>query len=505
MKKNKKFKSMNVQKRKTNSGITLIVLTITIVVILILAGTTTGMLIGQGGIIQQSQEAQNAQKNYSENEEKETNSLMNEVDEELKPDWQDSSGANIPKLGTGMVPVKWNGSHWIVTNSKDSEWFDYSKKQWANIMLRDGLEVEGVKDATTASLATMRGKKVTKLGSMFVWIPRYAYQIESGYHQSGADINPDDGTLGAGIINIEFMKGTSNVSVKNRTKWDNTSGEGNWNIHPAFDYGGIVEGIWVAKFEASSVEGNSNTIEGDNVVTKTLQVKPGVESWRNITIENMYTVCLHYNTSLNSHMMKNSEWGVVAYLAKSTYGKNSEVWINPNSLFVTGQAGTSVSASVTTETYSYTDVTYGVNASTTGNVTGVYDMSGGSWEYLAAYVNDGNDNLSSYGSNLVNGTAKTKDVYDKGLSDTRENNYVAMSNVYGNAIYETSSGTYSSADDSNIQSWYSDYSSFLYSSGPFLIRGGYRSSSSIAGLFCFYAWNGNSTNNYGFRPVLIVL
>lgn len=496
MKKNNKLKSMNVQKRKTNSGITLIVLTITIVVILILAGTTTGMLIGQGGIIQQSQEAQNAQKNYSENEEKETNSLMNEVDEELKTDWQDSSGANIPKLGTEMVPVKWDGSNWIVTNNKDSEWFDYSKKQWANIMLRDGLEVEGVKDATTASLATMRGKKVTKLGSMFVWIPRYAYQIESGYHQSGADINPDDGTLGAGIINIEFMKGTSNVSVKNRTKWDNTSGEGNWNIHPAFDYGGIVEGIWVAKFEASHSDATASTVGN----SATLKVAPGVQSWRYITISDIYSTCLSYNTTLNSHQMKNSEWGAVAYLSQSTYGKNSEVGVNECNSYVTGM-GPGGSAEVTNGSYDYsTSYTYqtaqGQKASTTGNVTGIYDMSGGAWEYVAAYVNNGNDNLSSNGSNLVNGSAKTKDVYSIS-SDSQSDNYNIAANVYGDAIYEIS-WTYQSSSGS----WYDDYSHFPFSDVPFFLRGGGCDFASGSGLFCF----GNSRGGGGgFRPVLVAL
>lgn len=494
MKKIRNLKSMNVQK-KTNSGITLIVLTITIVVILILAGTTTGMLIGQGGIIQQSKEAQNAQKNYSENEEKTTNSLMENVDEELKPDWKDSSGANIPKLGTGMVPVKWNGSNWIVTNSKDSEWFDYSKKQWANIMLRDGLEVEGVEDAATASLATMRGKKVTKLGSMFVWIPRYAYQIESGYHQSGADINPDDGTLGAGIINIEFMKGTSNVSVKNRTKWDNASGEGNWNIHPAFDYGGIVEGIWVAKFEASRSDANSSSAGSSS----TLKIQPGVQSWRSITIDTMYTKCLNYDIKLNSHLMKSSEWGAVAYLAQSTYGKNSEVWINPNSNYLTGQAGASVSSNETTSTYSYDNTTYGVNASTTGNITGIYDLNGGSWEYVAAYIDNGVSSLTTYCSSLVNGQMKTKDIYNPTSSNTSEENYLATASKYGDAIYETSGST------GGHCSWYNDGTGFPFENYPILAYGGTYLFSNASGLFWPSCNNGSSVSNIGFRPVLIVL
>ena len=506
MQKNEEIKNTNMKRKENNSGITLIVLIVTIVVIFILAGTTTAMIIGQGGIIQQSQEAQNAQKNYSQNQEKGTNTLTSELDEELKPDWQDSSGANIPKLGAGMVPVKWDGSNWIVTNSKDNEWFDYSKKQWANIMLRDGLQVEGVTDATTASINTMKGKKVTKVGSMFVWIPRYAYQIESGYNKSGADINPDDATTGVGIINIEFMNGTSNVSVKGKTKWNNSSGEGNWNIHPAFEYGEIVEGIWVAKFEASQSNAGANAADYQNSTGGTsgvIKIQPGVNSWRNITINDIYSKCLSYNTALNSHMMKNSEWGAVAYLAQSTYGKNSEVWINPNSNYITGQAGESVSASSTTTTYAYTDTTYGVNASTTGNVTGIYDMSGGSWEYVAAYVNNSyvvsGQEPYTYGINVINGVSKTKDVYNMGTTDTLADFYTAAAGIYGDAVYETSS----SGSESN--SWYRDYSNFPYSRYPFFVRGGYYSYESSAGIFAFGGSGGYIHNGISFRPVLIAL
>lgn len=30
-----------------------------------------------------------------------------------------------------------------------------------------------------------------------------------------------------------------------------------------------------------------------------------------------------------------------------------------------------------------------MQASTTGNITGIYDMSGCAWEYTAAYINNG--------------------------------------------------------------------------------------------------------------------
>ena len=200
--------------------------------------------------------------------------------------YNEDKGVNTPKLGTGMTPIKWNGSSWVNTTGSDPEWYDYTAKKWANAKTSDG--------------------------SMWVWIPRYAYSITSGYHSSTA-----------GNIDVEFMKGLTNETSTGRTRFDNASGQGNWNIHPAFNYGSTVSGIWVAKFEASNSGGK-------------IKVEPGVSSWRSITVNDIYTNCLNYNKTLNSHMMKNDEWGAVAYLSKSKYGKNAEVTINSNSSYYTG-------------------------------------------------------------------------------------------------------------------------------------------------------------------------
>ena len=214
----------------------------------------------------------------------------------------------------------------------------------------------------------------------------------------------------------------------------------------------------------------------------------------------MYDVCKNYNSALNSHMMKNDEWGAVAYLSKSKYGKqNEEVWINNSGSYITGSAGNSASAGSNTGTTNDYTSTQGVKASTTGNVYGVYDMSGGAWEYVAGYVNNGNGNLTSYGSSLVNGDAKTKNVYSKGSSDDRDSNYSANSEKYGDAVYETS------ASGSSSTSWYGDYSNFPYTSVPFFIRGGYYSNGTGAGVFYFDNDIGGSDSGGSFRPVLVAL
>ena len=397
---------------------------------------------------------------------KETISSAVTVTEALVADgsYNASKGVNTPKLGSGMTAIKWNGSSWVNTTGSDKDWYDYTAKKWANAKTSDG--------------------------SMWVWIPRYAYSITSGYHSSSA-----------GNIEVEFMKGLTNETSTGRKSFDNVSGQGKWNVHPAFNYGQDVSGIWVAKFEASPEGATTNTSNSEyNGTGKKLQVKPGVSSWRNIEIGNAYTVCINYNSTLNSHMMKNDEWGAVAYLSKSKYGKqNEEVWINNSSSYITGSAGNSASASGNTGTTNDYTSTQGVKASTTGTVYGVYDMSGGAWEYVAGYVNNGNGSLTSYGSSLVNGDAKTKNVYSKGSSDNTTDNYNANSSKYGDEVYEMST------NGSGNTSWYSDYSSFPTTDWPFFRRGGYYSNGVNAGAFCFGDVNGNSHIDYSFRPVLVVI
>ena len=198
-------------------------------------------------------------------------------------------------------------------------------------------------------------------------------------------------------------------------------------------------------------------------------------------------------------MMKNDEWGAVAYLSKSKYGKNVEVWINNSSSYITGSAGNSASAGTDVGTTNDYTSTQGVKASTTGTVHGVYDMSGGAWEYVAGYVNNGNGNLTSYGSSLVNGAAKTKNVYSKASTDNATNNYNANSGKYGDAVYETSTS------GSGSTSWYGDYSNFPDTSNPFFVRGGGYNDGSGAGVFCFSYNNGSGHSGTLFRPVLVAL
>ncbi|MDD2376039.1 MAG: hypothetical protein PHD15_00040 [Clostridia bacterium] len=343
--------------------------------------------------------------------------------------------ANKPVLSIGMTAKKWNGSSWdTVSNPEtDTSWYNYTNKEWGNAQTADG--------------------------SMWVWIPRYEYKITTP-HMSTEQ-----------TIAVNFLENTSTTV---------TSG---YTLHSAFTFGSTeLTGLWVAKFEAS---GTSSAID----------LIPGASSLKSLTVTQLFTACRNMETNsrygwgtsgigIDTHLIKNTEWASVAYLSQSIYGKNSEVWKNPT--YITGQSGTNVSGE--TPIYSYDNVTYGVNVSTTGNIYGVYDMNGGTQEYIAAYVNNGDASLATYGASLVNASSQYKDLYFKSTYDTASGNYALTSGRKGDAVYETSSvGTGSG-------SWFTGYSATPCSNSPYFSR------SQMFGFSNFYGGGGVN----GFRPVIVI-
>ena len=130
-------------------------------------------------------------------------------------DWyayKDNTGmkvqVNTPKLANGMTAIKYEKN---VEGSK-----------WANA--------------------------VTKDGSMWVWIPRYAYRIT---------YNDSTNRKNGGTIDIAFLKGTTNEfldstiqgEVITNINADGTTPQGKWVLEPAFTLGTEnISGFWFSKF-----------------------------------------------------------------------------------------------------------------------------------------------------------------------------------------------------------------------------------------------------------------
>ena len=338
---------------------------------------------------------------------------------------------NAPVLATGMTPIKWVEGVETNTTADDAAWYDYENKLWANAKTADG--------------------------SYWVWIPRYAYSITSGYQSSTA-----------GTIAVKFLNGTTNNAIDNSGEVAliptySGNSQTNYVLHPAFDFGGTqVTGIWISKFEASDNGGK-------------VKIAPNVPSWRGISIATKYnnSVAMETDntygwgttgTGIDTHMMKNTEWGAAAYLSHSSNGINAQIWINPADDFSTGCAGDSESSVPTTGCLYAFDSALGGNASTTGNVTGIFDMSGGAWETVMANLN----NLTS--SSGLNPTTVPDKHIDRYSNAT---NYGYNSGYIGDAYYETSNGAYIDGHGGSITtSWYGDWSLAMTTSYPWFARGG---------------------------------
>ncbi|MBE5822156.1 MAG: hypothetical protein E7311_06205 [Clostridiales bacterium] len=388
----------------------------------------------------------------------------------------DLSGANAPMLFEGMNPVMYNNDNneWvIVEDTENTVWYNYSEKKWANVMLSDYTD----------------GDISNKDGSYFVWIPRFAYKMnENNYH-----------TNRAGSFDIKFLKDDTNIATDG-TVIDPNNGDvtKDYVIHPAFNFGKPLTGIWVSKFEGSNVEG----------VYKSLQ---DTYSWTNITLSEAFDISKSIKDNniyginkdeIDTHLIKNSEWGAVTYLAHSKYGKNNnEIWINPyldNTGIKTGYSGRKAN-----EVNYGNDTVYpwnslnGVKASTTGNVYGIYDMSGGATEKVAAYVDNGSKYLLTDGKSLYEeANNKYYDKYYLNGEDTAKNNYHNLVWTYGQAIYETSSS------EGGAFAWYSDTASMPTGEHCFILRGGTIMDSSEAGVFSFLGSSGGRYIYSGFRSVI---
>ena len=275
--------------------------------------------------------------------------------------------------------------------------------------------------------------------------------------------------------------------------------------HPAF-ISMNTNGFWVGKFETGYKGATSiaNAQVNVNDSSKVI-IKPNVYSWRNITVGNIFLTSYNYKRKIDSHMMKNTEWGAVSYLSHSKYGIDREININNNSSYKTGY---SALPSTNQQTYLGTfgdgdtynkpyNTEIGYLASSTGNITGVYDMSGGAWEYVAGYVSG---KPGSSGLTPTNYDSKYFDVYNSSSSAT---SYPYR--ILGDATGEMGPfKQYLDGDNKSRyhNSWYADFSYFVDSSYLWFGRGGNYHSGVVAGQFNFDRHTGGTDGNFGFRIVL---
>ena len=432
-----------------------------------------------------------------------------------------------------LVPVTIENNGVVKKANLSNAWYSYADHKWANaVILGDNTDMP--KDGEVIAEEAIE--------SYFVWIPKYSYKIFNLTEYS---------TLGtieekAQEIEIQFgLDNTGNTSEECATPMlDNgvqgASGAtgncsvGKWMTHPAFlAFGG--NGFWVGKFESGYKDATStSTAQVDSKDASKLIIKPNVYSWRNITVGNAFTVSKSYEPNMKSHMMKNTEWGAVAYLSHSIYGTCNksgeekatctEVRINNNSGFVTGYSAkvapttgydgykdygnvtpgsnNETGSSDFKGTYNYKN-TASQNASTTNNYSGIYDMSGGAWEYVASVQLDAKNSPTYLASGLDSSTlndARYYDVYNYGSNSGTD----FRQRILGDATGEM--GPFQSQQYNNqnrqIGSWYNDEAWFVVSSNPWFSRGGSFNNGTGSGVFNFGRNSGGTHTYHSFRLVL---
>ena len=393
-----------------------------------------------------------------------------------KKTYKDNSSANTPILFKNMVPIKYENNKWIIADL-GQKWYDYDAKEWANAVVLNSGVTKNVGDEVTEEDVAL----------WYVWLPRYKYTIFNG----------SNGSAAAQLINVTFESGVSRTGTV--TCSDNADGSETCSTitngtstytHPAFKFGNTeLTGFWVGKFEISTTDSTCNSSASSANCNKvlTMSIKPNVSSWRYATISNHFTSIQNARTTYginnaDSHMMKNMEWGAVAYLKQSKYGLGTtDIAVNTNSNFYTG-GGTS-------DAYKTN-----VAQSTTGNIYGVYDMSGGAWERVMGNMK--NSSNTFYSSNAGFTTAPDAKYYDSYKYDSSSNTTHARGKL-GDATKETLA-----TFGSNTGGWYSDFAGLPFSSVSWFLRGGNYNSGTLAGVFFFGSVNGGYYIHYSARAVL---
>ena len=428
---------------------------------------------------------------------------------------------NAPVLASNMIPVYYDETveTWkkadLANLNNTYKWYNYNNGMWANAVTVTSSSRSKYLNASIGTSISMND-----ITTMWVWIPRFNAVTPSNYN-GGTKDNP-------GAIDVTFVK-------QNEPAID------------AFTFGDKqLSGFWYAKFEVShSTLASSTTNNNLGCATTTCSnangiiIKPNVKSLRYNNISNFFFASRSMeqtgnsfgfvSTEVDTHMSKNNEWGAVAYLTQSIYGRctNSttctEVYINNSSGYYTGRSGgaagsTPINGTYTDQTstdnyntygfYTYDDylLNYNTNikgnkvkgkgtgASTTKTIYGIYDMSGGAMDYVMGILADSNGkprsgDTSSHNSGftgmLSNGTTYTGIPFP----DSKYYNLYTGYSYKGHALTETAS-------------WYGDSAAFGTKMVPWFRRSHSYSYSTKAGAFNFLGGSGLSNEYHSSRFVI---
>ena len=364
---------------------------------------------------------------------------------------EDNSNANKPVLASNMVPVYYDetNSVWkkadINNKTMENRWYNYDNQIWANAVTITSDRLETYKNENPGTVIPM-----DDITTMWVWIPRFNAVTPSNYN-GGTVALPN-------AIDVTFVK-------QNETAID------------AFTFGDKeLSGFWYGKFETSTTDGKLGCTTTTCSNANNILIKPNLVSvtvndvssyfYAGRSMEQPNNSFGFVSSEVDTHMSKNNEWGAVAYLTQSIYGRCADsttcidIGINNNSSYKTGYgAPAGSSSSATNGAY---NATLGKAASTTNNIYGIYDMSGGRGEYVMGVYNN---------SKSASGFSDLPDI-------KYYNNYTTTE-YQGHALYAT-------------KGWYYDGNDVLDTNKSWYVRGGEYNSKLSAGVFYYYTYYGSN-------------
>ena len=407
--------------------------------------------------------------------------LSNNIDKcvIVNPYKEEILNGTYPVLDEKMIAITYTETGIPKVADESSEWYSYASRKWANavVLVNNPSKTYNVGDEIEES----------DIAAYFVWIPRYEYTLKGNFGVNG------ESATNPGYVDIRF----TNVSEESNGTASYTEGNPtNYRTQDAFKFGEEnLLGIWVGKFETTGTADNPT-------------IKPGITSLRSQNVSTQFETAkkigINNSLSLETSMMKNSEWNAVAILSQSIYGRCPsdstclEVALNNNTNFITGSATAG-------STYNSEE---GVKASTTMNITGVYDMNGGASEWVMGVLLDSDGkprsgyNISAnsgYNGKLEDGTEKTD-----GLALPESKYYDSFTIIGENTKVDLTTGCNGEKCYGTVEfsGWHGDSSGSMGPADPWLRRGGLYYLGANAGLWRFEGSGGGANGFVSFRAVI---
>lgn len=255
-----------------------------------------------------------------------------------------------PVLDYNMIPVTIEDNGNVAIADVSNGWYDYSEKKWANAVVVDDYRLEAFKNMEVGQIIMRE-----VIQAYFVWIPRFSYK-NNMTKVSEQNLKKFD---------IEFEY--------DYTSKKNGDALNDYYTHPAFTFGNKeVNGFWIGKFQTTGTSKNKTIL-------------PNMSS-NYIYIEDAYEEGQEYDLNLQdlkSYLITNTGWSAVTYLSLSDYGQDILPKLNNNSS-ISGCGNTHNNTTTTGCPNSFGTVKE-YPQSSNGNITGVFDLSGGTEQAIAAY------------------------------------------------------------------------------------------------------------------------